>query len=396
MRELLDKTHYYVEIDEKSIWNELNNTKRVVGYLLLDVTNIEDILEPINLAKKHKSIIEVEIADRENYRRMCDLLCNGHLFSRILKYRDFTLKIIYNKSYTYNLDKLGDFLFLKFNKGEWELKKSFDVDINVNMNDTLNSLRNKLNMLGINNQHIEILGNNTVIEIRDKKDDANYINRIIDKSSFVSLIYSHTMNNTNIDISSHKIYELGINSLCNKLDNLNLPNGKFLILTGVGVFLTHGELKFNCNTWIVGGSYAPSISANKYMNTRYIKYLYNVELHSTYELQDNSNVLDLRGLEENIVFESVCLLGFDTILINACDESNIVGNNSINFLDTRVIISNNMNISKSVVNLEGVTRLYMNKDLKSDLEDFEKFELNKKFNRVATEDERKLYEGQVQ
>lgn len=85
MRTVLDMTHYYVEIGSKVITSRTGR-KVIDSYTLLDVTNIQDIIEPINLDREHKCIIKINVSDRENYKRMCKLVAQDKISARIHLY----------------------------------------------------------------------------------------------------------------------------------------------------------------------------------------------------------------------------------------------------------------------------------------------------------------------
>lgn len=387
MRTVLDMTHYYVEIDSKV---SINSAGRKVtdSYTLLDVTNIQDIIAPINLDKEHKCIIELNVSDRENYERMCKLVAQDKISARILKFKDIDIRLVYNNSFVYYLKRLDNFLFL-ISIGNEHSSEVFNIDIEVGETNNLRVIDNKLNMLGQPNQNVTIFGNNMLVEIQNGKDDVNYVNKLIRMSDFVRLCYKCTVRNKHINLYNSNIYEIYIDALFQKYSDIKLPFNKLLMLDGNGELYSDNNIEFNCDTWIIGyDTFRLRLSALEYINSQYIKYLRSVVLITR---KNTCKALDLRGLDSDIILYDVNIIDFHTVLLNAC-SSNISNSNSIRFDGTEILITNNRDISKFILSQDIKEIVYMNSDIQSDIKDFENLGLNCKFSRVATAEERKLYQ----
>lgn len=387
MKTVLDMTHYYVEIDSKT---SISSTGRKMtnSYTLLDVTNIQDIIAPINLDKEHKCIIKINVSDRENYERMCKLVAQDKLSARILKFKDIDIRLVYNNSFVYYLKRLDNFLFL-ISIGDEHSSEVFNINIEDNETNNLREINNKLNMLGQPNQNVTTFGNHMLVEIQNSKGDVNYINKLIKLSDFVRLCYTCTLRNKHINLYNSNIYEIYINALFQKYNDIKLPFNKLLMLDGNGELYSDNNIEFNCDTWIIGyDTFKLRLSALDYINSQYIRYLRSVVLITR---KNTCKALDLRGLDDNIILYDVIIIDFHTILLNAC-SSNISSSNSIVFDSTEILISNNKDISNFILSQDIKEIVYMNSDIQSDLRDFENLNLNSKFSRVATAEERKLYQ----
>lgn len=383
----LIESHYYLEVKQTFLTNS------EVEYRLLDVTDINKLYKPISINDDSMFCI-IRRSEEAEYKLMQKLIETNNIcttFSMeqcvILDYNGYKL---YMEIYP---DIYSDILIMK--QFKFKLADGFKIDVPSNtelLAEKYANIQKKLNMIGKSYTNAAIYGDELMINIDwESRRYLAVIKKLISVADRTRVtVHKLSMLNSIVDIGN--IVDLSLDDIdTNNIDKITLPSKEICILnTNLAEELDCNKLEVNTNTWINVdiNHIKSSLYINSIEGSRNIKCLKAINILFKNKLES----LDLRGIENDKMFRNISLENIKYLILSKhtlnTDTNSVL--RSVKLVDVDIVLSSNTDIDTVIFDKEEL--VYYNKDYENDIIEFRELQLDKKYNRVATHEEREKFQ----